>query len=87
MGYVEKDKPDIFLSYARRDDQVVEGPIGWVTEFSRKLQAFLDMKVGSACELFMDHQLATGSNLNAALEAKVRASAVLVMALSPSYLQ
>ena len=80
MGYVENDKPDIFLSYARVDDEPLDGPIGWVTELSRKLKKLVDAKLGNIgdCEIFMDHELATGAYLSRALEAKIRGSALLL---------
>jgi hypothetical protein len=87
MGFVHPDKPDIFISYARGDDQADdEGEAGWVTTIKRLLEKRLFRPLGQNCDVWMDHRLATGADLPAELEAKVRASAILLIVLSPGYL-
>ena len=90
MGYLKADAPDLFISYSHVDDQGgrdADKP-GWVTELSRLLRKELDTKLGKvgACDIWMDHRLATGAVLDASLDDKVRASAAMLIVLSPGYL-
>jgi hypothetical protein len=91
MGFVQPGKPDIFVSYARVNDQNLDGDDepGWVTTLVRYLRKQLDEKLGriGAIEMWMDHQLATGSALDRAIEGKVRDSQIMLILLSPGYLE
>jgi len=47
MAYVDGFEHDIFLSYARVDDQTAsDAGAGWVTAFEKRLQVALDRRVG-----------------------------------------
>src|SRR5262249_12249495 len=88
MGFVRDDRPDLFISYARGDDQAdAEGEVGWITTLKQKLENRLFRPLGQNCDIWMDRRLATGSDLSRELEDRVRASALLLIVLSPGYLQ
>ena len=89
MGYVKEDAPDLFISYSRADDQgddEAKKP-GWVTALARLLRKEIGTKLGKtgACDIWMDHRLAAGDELDASLDGKVRDSAAMLIVLSPGY--
>src|SRR6516164_9799321 len=60
MGFLEKDKPDIFVSYARVNDIPLAGrQRGWVSTLVSELKSLLAMKFGrsDAFELWTDYRL------------------------------
>ena len=91
MGYVREGYPDLFISYARADDQRDEegDRPGWVTCLSRLLRKEIDRKLGKigACDLWMDHRLAAGTLFDDSLDARVRESATMLIVLSPGYVE
>jgi hypothetical protein len=90
MGYVNNDAPDLFISYSRADDQRDDdaNKPGWVTALSRLLRREIDRKLGKvgACDIWMDHRMAAGDPIDASLDDRVRASAAMLIVLSPGYL-
>src|SRR5262245_55172399 len=89
MGYVHKDQPDIFVSYAQVDDKAVPGvTTGWVSYLVQTLEVVLARHLGrrEAFELWMDHQLSINAELTPEIQCKVRNSAVLIVILSPGHL-
>ena len=89
MGYVVPEKPDIFVSYARvDDDESPDGSKGWVNEFALWLLFRLGQKIGrrDVCHLWMDLQLPSNARLSPEIEAKVRDSAVMIVVISEGYL-
>jgi hypothetical protein len=87
-GFVAADLPDVFVSYARVDDDAVEGvETGWVTRFVRDLENSLQHQLGTrAFHVWMDHQLETNAEVTEEIMAKVRGSAALLVVLSPGFL-
>lgn len=81
--------PDIFISYAHADDQVLaEGASGWVTALADRLQKSLAMKPGGAAiKVWMDHRLEPNKRVDPALAHRVGAADVFVAVLSPRYLE
>ena len=61
MGFLQPDKPDIFVSYAHVNDiALTRGRPGWVSAFVSGLKNLLAMKLGrdDVFDLWMDHRLA-----------------------------
>ncbi len=88
MGYIDPDRPDVFISYAHLDDEPVGEPEepGWVTALYRRIGKQLRKRLGSgACDVWMDHRFTTGDELTEDLDRRVRESALLLIVLSPSY--
>jgi hypothetical protein len=88
MGYVDPDKPDVFFSYARVDDNPIPGSnLGWVSNFYQRLRWEIDRKLGrnDACQLWMDSELPANAMLDEALPERVRSTAVMVLFLSRGY--
>lgn len=90
MAYVPGCDIDIFVSYAHADDCCLAGEkSGWVTRLvTQFLAPCIEMKLGSrgALKLWMDHELEAGHPVTPQLLNQVRRAAVLVVILSPSYI-
>jgi hypothetical protein len=89
MGFVYPNQADLFVSYARGDDEPVPGvETGWVTALLGALRSGLARKFGSADAFAMrwDDERASVAGSVAELRARVRGSAALVVVLSESYL-
>lgn len=89
MAYVSGYKHDIFVSYARVNDQpVLDAKTGWVTTFVKTLQNFLAQKLGrpDSFSLWMDPQLAGNVAITPEIMQELRESAILLMFWSPGYL-
>jgi hypothetical protein len=76
---------DVFISYAHLDDQAVAGD-GWVSDFHRRLQIELDEELGERAAVWRDPRLSPAVDFSRDLDRKLRASAVLLAIVSPSYL-
>src|SRR3954465_1494961 len=88
-GYVQADKPDIFVSYAHANDaSLIEGRPGWVTNLVRQLEKLLTMQIGRRefFDLWMDPRLSGNEPVTPLIEGKVRDSAFFLLFLSQSYL-
>jgi hypothetical protein len=89
VGFVSADADDVFVSYARVDDQPEEGVRdGWVTALVKSLHRGLAREIGrpDAFSVFMDHQLSANTLLSEELRRRVRGAAVLLVVLSKGYL-
>lgn len=80
---------DIFVSYARLDDQPLPGvEIGWVTNLVRGLRIQLARQMGRAddFDLWMDHRLAGNDAVTPKIETALAASRTILICLSKPYL-
>jgi hypothetical protein len=92
MAYLSSDDYDydVFVSYAHVDDQLLANDDrGWVTTFTNYLQTRLAQKLGrsDAYALWMDHELRGGQPITPNILEKVRRSAMLIVVLSPGYIE
>ena len=88
MGFVHPEKPDVFFSYARVDDNPIFGSEdGWVHILFKRLGWEIDRNLGrkDACRLWMDYELPANAKLDEALPATVRSSALMLVILSKGY--
>ena len=88
-GFVHPDKTDIFISYARVDDQEFDGvDAGWVTRLVRNVEKLLAMRLGRRefFDLWMDGRLTGNEPVTELIEGKIRDAAVFVLVVSPGYL-
>lgn len=91
MAYVKGYKNDVFVSYAHRDN---EGPHnqregGWVDTVASKLQSQLEKRLvapPNTVTVWTDYDLPTNKPITPELLKEVRASALLLVVLSPYYL-
>ena len=89
MPIIPSFKHDVFLSYARVDDEPMPGCTeGWVTTLVRNLQWRLAQLCGrrDAFGLWMDHDLARHVDFTPQILSSLRDSAVLMVIFSPGYL-
>ena len=85
MGYVPGYGNDVFISYSHFDDQAVEGDVGWVSDFHRRLQIELEEELGARVKIWRDARLGAADDFSRDLDRQVRASAMMVAVLSPGY--
>jgi len=80
---------DIFVSYARADDEIPAGARnGWVTTLVKELNKVLRRKLGgSGARIWMDHHLAANADVLNTLLATLRSSRILLLVMSPGYHQ
>src|ERR1700757_4977302 len=79
----------VFLSYSRLDDKAfgVEN-LGWVTRFSKDLDAVLPQVFGREVGIWVDKKRLRGGEYYAeAIDQAVAGSAILLPVISPSYLE
>ena len=89
MAYVPGHEIDIFISYAHFDDiKDVGEQRKWVEGFTEDLRIRLELKLKgkSSFDLWSDQKLAKHKDLRTELASKLEKSAVLVVILSPKYL-
>jgi hypothetical protein len=96
MAFVPGYEQDIFVSYARVDDQPylesaprLELPAGWVGKLVRQLENELGQKIGrgDACKVWFDnHSLRSNHALTDEIAAQLERSATFVAVVSPGYL-
>src|SRR5262245_5530011 len=78
---------DIFISYCHKDDQPFgDGAKRWVSDFHRDLRTRTENYLGRAVTAWRDAKLSGADVFSDEIEGQLRASAVLVSVLSPSYL-
>src|SRR5947209_16996190 len=90
MSDIQSGKPNIFVSYARVDDDPMPGePEGRVTTLVRVLTNHLGRKLGraDAFDVTFDRKFGAGLMLNEAIRGMVTGSAVLLVMLSPGYVK
>ena len=86
--YVPHYKNDIFVSYARVDDEPFAGADkGWVTTLITGLKILLGKKLGSPelFSLWMDHELRGNTPATPHICKQLETSALFVLILSPAY--
>jgi hypothetical protein len=89
MAYVSGYKRDIFVSYARVDDQRYSGMInGWVTTLIDGLKIELAKRLGrqEIFSLWMDHELPGNVPITSEIMGNLEHSATLVVIFSEGYL-
>jgi TIR domain len=89
MAYVRGAVHDIFVSYAHLDNLApAGGGHGWVDSFAELLTIQLKKRLGSgAVDLWIDRELAGNRPLTPEILRAVRESALLLVVMSPAYLQ
>jgi len=85
MAYVPGYQNDIFISYSHFDDQAVEGDVGWVSDFHRRLQIEIQEELGAKVKIWRDARLGSADDYSRDLDREVRSSAMLIAILSPGY--
>jgi hypothetical protein len=85
MAYVPGYSNDIFISYSHIDDQAVEGDVGWVSDFHRRLQIEVEEELGARVKIWRDARLGAVDDYSRDLDRQVRTSAMLLAILSPGY--
>ena len=85
MVYVPGFANDIFVSYSHIDDQAVEGDVGWVSDFHRRLQIEVEEELGARVKIWRDARLGAADDFSRDLDRQVRGSAMLIAVLSPGY--
>ena len=89
MVYVPNAAHDVFVSYAHNDNDPLEGEAGpgWVDHLSRQLSIQVKRRLGAnQVECWTDRQLALNKPLTPELTRQVSESALLLVVMSPSYL-
>jgi len=87
MAYVPDVDWDVFISYARRDDQALrEGEKGWVSAFVHALKVAVGQFMGEEVEFFFDLEDAgAGFNDLEFIKKCAAGSALMVSIVSPTY--
>lgn len=88
MSYVPGHEYDVFVSYARRNNQdgFLDGQYGWVTRFQKNLERILNERCPGVRVFFDDGSIAGNDDLDDKVVTAVQQSATLVVVLSPVYL-
>src|SRR4051812_47228618 len=88
MAYLAQYDQDVFVSYAHIDNEPeASGAEGWVDVLVRLLEGEIHKRLGTRePRIWVDRDLATNRPLSAELLTRVRRSALLVVIMSPSYL-
>lgn len=89
MGFLQPDKPDIFVSYAHVNDiPLADGRPGWVSALISALTNLLAMKLGrdDAFDLWMDCRLAGNDSVTPEIDEELAGTSLLVILLSSGYL-
>ncbi len=89
MGVIQSFPTDVFLSYARRDNQVRRGSIDdeWVAGFRDDLSQALGVRFGQDAAVWMDDGLKRSEEFDAEIPDQLKESAVLVAVVSPSFVK
>ena len=88
MAYLSEFEGDIFISYARYDDeQLKKGEDGWVSHLHRALETLLRRRLGADPQIWRDVGLAGNEFLWDKLANQISKAAVLVSVVSPRYLK
>src|SRR5262245_6100174 len=91
MAYVPGVKNDVFISYARIDDQPAIGKQGWVTRFVADLTRVLESRVGLGTNeklaIFFDRRDLKSNQYLEELKENARRSAAFAAIVSPSYVK
>ena len=85
MAYVPGFSNDIFISYSHIDDQAVKGEVGWVSDFHQRLHIEIEEELGARVQIWRDPRIGAADDFSRDLDRHVRASAMLMVILSPGY--
>jgi hypothetical protein len=87
MSIIPGYKHDVFVSYAHIDNEQATASTGWVGVLVDRLQRELQQRLGSRdVKIWRDQQLDGNRPLTPAILEAVRASATLLVVMSPAYL-
>lgn len=83
----DEEAHDLFVSYARADDEVpANASSGWVTTLVTELGKVLRRKLGGqGARVWMDRQLAANEPVTDTLLSRLRRSRALLLVMSPGY--
>jgi hypothetical protein len=88
MAYTPGLEQDVFISYAHIDNEPFgDGQRRWVSDFQEHLQTRLAMVLGNEAVVWRDPRLRGNQVVWETLESLLRESAVLVVVLSPRYVE
>jgi hypothetical protein len=87
MVYIPGCKHDVFISYAHFDNEADTQEIRWVSRFQTDLKKALRQRLGVDPEIFFDSRSLQAHHELDELLTDVRASAVFLPILSPSYVK
>jgi hypothetical protein len=89
MGYIPTVKYDLFISYARVDDEAAPEDEGWVRRFvddlSRAVRIWLALATDEMLEIFLDAGSLRSNEDLETLKTSARNSALFLAVVSPSY--
>ncbi len=89
MAFLQDFEFDIFISYARVDNEEAETKPGWVERFCQYLQVELDKLLGrkNAVRIWCDTEMDGNLVFDMALQTRLRQSALLLVLTSRGYLE
>jgi len=88
MEHVTTYEHDIFISYAHIDDTpLMDGEVGWVSEFHRALDALIKQILGEEPAIWRDPKLQGNDYFSDKLVGTLPKAAVLVSIVSPRYVK
>ena len=88
MSLVSGYDNEIFISYSHIDNEPFGDPRGgWVDIFHEQLQNFVNVHVGRRTNVWRDKRLTGAEVFSNQIEQQLRKSAVLVLIVSPGYMQ
>jgi len=70
MVYVPGFANDIFVSYSHIDDQAVQGDVGWVSDFHRRLQIEVEEELGARVKIWRDARLGAADDFSRAIKVR-----------------
>ncbi len=76
---------DLFVSYAGEDNQPMQGSGPWVSQFVKRLQSTLELRMGTAPRVWFDW--VPGEGLSREAQHALQSSAFLIPILSPAYMR
>jgi hypothetical protein len=90
MAYAQGNKHDVFVSYARSDNQPIREDHGWVSFFKEKLEQLVNEELGGLGEadIFIDYDgVAPNEPVEESILEALRGSAIILALISPGYFQ
>ena len=87
MSFLTDYEYDIFISYAHIDNRAPQGQRGWIDKFHEDLEMKLQVHLGAKPGIWRDPRLAGNIDFENELVQRIPKVAILVSALSPSYIK
>jgi hypothetical protein len=78
-------KNDVFISYRHIDNRPISGTVGWIADFTEKLQAQLAFKLGYDPVVWRDPEIRGSEFFEEVILNELEQTKVLVSILSPGY--